>query len=208
MAANIVTSILMAMFENWDIPVPEMPEMMESTPISLLLNLFIIAVLPAVLEEAVFRGCVLRVLRPFGDGFAIIVSAVLFSLMHGNIRQIPFAFIVGLILGRLYVITNSLWLPMIVHFINNALSVTMEYLAFDLSESGAAVFYGGIIYGLTAVGAVTALVLLFTRKNRVSMNGNNTCLRTGDRVSTLFKSPAFVISILVFIGLAGLELIA
>lgn len=208
MAANIVTSILMAMLENWDVPIPDMPDMMESTPTSLLLNLFIIAVLPAILEESVFRGCVLRVLRPFGDGFAVVVSALLFGLMHGNIRQIPFAIIVGLILGWLYVVTNSLWLPMTVHFINNALSVVMEYLAFDLTESGTAVFYSGIIYGLAALGAVTALVLLFTRGSRMKMARSNTCLRMGDRVSTLFKSPAFVISVFVFIGLTILELIS
>lgn len=206
MAANIVTSLLLSLLEQWDVPIPEMPDMMEHTPISLLLNFFVIAVLPAILEEAVFRGCVLRVLRPFGDGFAVCISAVLFGLMHGNIRQVPFAIIVGLILGKLYVSTNSILFPMLVHFINNALSVWMEYLAMGLSDDATSLFYGGIIYGLSAVGVVTGIVLAIIRPPQSREDRTPCALRTGDKLSTLLRSPAFVISVLVFIGLIGLEL--
>ena len=206
MGANIVTSILMTLLENWNVPIPEMPDMMEPTPISLLLNLLVIAVLPALLEEAVFRGCVLRALRPYGDCFAVVVSAVLFGLMHGNIRQIPFAVIVGLILGWLYVTTNSIALPILVHFINNALSVCMEYLAFGMDDTRISVFYGGIIYGLTVLGAIMAIILLFVRGTQLRMQPSATLLPVGEKISALFKSPTFVISIIVFIGLIGLEL--
>lgn len=208
MGANIVTSILLTILENWGIPIPEMPEMMEQTPISLLLNIFVIAVLPALLEEAVFRGCVLRVLRPFGDGLAVVVSAFLFALMHGNIRQIPFAFIVGLLLGWLYVVTNSIVLPMLVHFTNNALSVVMEYMAFNLSEFGTNVFYGGIIYGLTAIGSVAAVLLLVTRNDGMKIQKSTSVLRAGERFATVFQTPAFIISVIVFCLLMALELIA
>ncbi len=207
MGANIITSILMTVLEQWGIPIPEMPDMMVNTPISYLLNVFVIAVLPAILEEALFRGCVLRVLRPYGDWFAVFVSAALFGLMHGNVRQIPFAIIVGLILGWLYVATNSIILPMVVHFANNALSVTMDYCSFYLSESKVGFFFAIIIYGLTVVGMLCLLVLLITNRSRLKLNATQTCLQTGERISTLFKSPAFVISILVFIVLACLELI-
>lgn len=46
-----------------------------------------------------FRGYFLRLLRPYGTWFAVIVTAILFALMHGNILQIPFAFLVGLACG-------------------------------------------------------------------------------------------------------------
>lgn len=206
MGANIVTGILMAYLEYWGVPMPEMPQMMEQTPVSLLMNVFVIAVLPAVLEEAVFRGCVLRVLRPYGDGFALVVSAILFGLMHGNVRQIPFALIVGLVLGWLYVTTNSIWWPMLIHFINNALSVCMEYLAFDMGDTATGVFYGGIIYGLAIVGAVAAIIMLFTRGDQLRLRPSTSCLRTGQKISVVCKSPAFLISLIVFIVLTGMEL--
>ena len=206
MGANIVTSILMTILENWNIPMPEMPDLLEQTPISLLLNIVVIAVLPAILEELVFRGCVLRVLRPFGDGFALVISAVLFGLMHGNIRQIPFAVIVGFILGWLYVVTNSIWWSMAVHFINNALSVCMDYMSAGMSEDGTAIFFSGIIYGLAAVGALAFLILLLVRGSQYRMNHTNTCLSSAEKVSATLRAPAFVISLIVFIALTGLEL--
>ena len=206
MGANIITSILMTMLENWNIPMPEMPDMMEQTPTSLLLNVVVIAVLPAVLEELVFRGCVLRVLRPFGDGFALVVSAILFGLMHGNIRQIPFAVIVGMILGWLYVVTNSIWWPMAVHFINNALSVCMDYMSYGMNDGSIAVFFGGIIYGLALVGALAFLILLFVRGTQYRITRRNTYLSTADKMSVTLSAPAFIISLIVFIVLTGLEL--
>lgn len=205
MGANIITSYLMAIFEQWGLPIPEMPQMMEPTPVSLLLNIFVIAVLPAILEEVLFRGCVLRVLRPYGDFFAVFVSAVLFGLMHGNIRQIPFAFIVGLALGWLYVSTNSILLPMLVHFTNNALSVVMEYLAFDLTDGGANYFYAVIIYVLAIIGAVALILLVITERSRLKPSVCPTCLRIGERFATLFRSPAFVISVVVFVILTCME---
>lgn len=207
MGANIVTSILLTILEHFNFPIPEMPDMMERTPISLVLNLIIIAVLPAILEEAVFRGSVLRVLRPFGDWFAVLVSSVLFGLMHGNVRQIPFAIIVGLVLGWLYVSTNSLRLPMAVHFANNALSVCMEYFGFSLSENATGYFYAFIIYGLAIIGGIALMVLLFVRGSQLRIQRSNSCLGAGERLTTLFKAPSFVISVIVFICLTGLELI-
>lgn len=206
MLANIITNYLLQFLNDWGVPIPEQPQMMEPTPLSFALCLFVIAVLPAVLEEILFRGCVLRVLRPFGDGFAVLVSAVLFGLMHGNIRQIPFATIVGLVLGWMYVTTNSLLLPMVVHFINNAISVTMEYVSFGLSDSISPLFYAFVIYGLVIVGVLFAVILFIFCGSQLRKDKRITALRFGGKITALLRSPVFVISLCVFIGLTGLEL--
>ena len=74
------------------------------------------AIVPAVFEEFAFRGVVLNKLRKFGDSYAIIMSAVLFGLMHGNLSQIPFAFILGLVIGFIAVKTNSIIPGILIHF--------------------------------------------------------------------------------------------
>ena len=76
------------------------------------------SVLPAFLEEFALRGVALGALRRFGSGFAIIISAVLFSFMHGNLEQIPFAFLMGLYLGFAVEVTGSIWIGIILHLIN------------------------------------------------------------------------------------------
>ena len=67
-----------------------------------------VACVPAFVEEFLFRGVLFGVLRKYGDGFAILISSLLFGLMHGNIIQIPFAFIGGLALAFLVMYTLSL----------------------------------------------------------------------------------------------------
>jgi len=199
MAANIVTSYILAFLEQFGVTVPETPQMMVNTPESYLLNLFTIAVLPALLEEMVFRGCVLRLFRSYGDGFAIIVSATTFSLMHGNIRQIPFAFIVGLVLGWLYVVTNNIWIPIMVHFINNGVSVSMEYLGFFLPEETVGVFYTLIIIALAIIGLGAGLVFILTNLRNIRFAPKTTTLTIGERFGVLLKAPTFLIAIILYI---------
>ena len=64
-----------------------------------ILYIISIAVIPPLTEEFAFRGIILGKLRKFGDTFAILMSAVLFGLLHGNIIQIPFAFVIGIVFG-------------------------------------------------------------------------------------------------------------
>lgn len=201
MGANVVTNYLVAFLESIGIPSPEFPQLLEHNPTSLLLNLVIMAVLPAILEELVFRFGVLRALRPYGDGFAVMVSAVLFGLMHGNIRQIPFALIVGLALGYLYVATNRLWIPILIHFINNALSVCLEYIAFSMDELTVGWFYSFVIYGLALLGGLAIPLLFILYRRQLKTAPKTTCLSFGQRLGGLFRSPAFVISVVLFIFL-------
>ena len=72
-------------------------------------------------EEFLFRGVILRgLLGRWKPGVAIMVSAVLFGLMHFNVAQQPIALMTGLVLGWLYVRTRSLGLCMLGHAIINA----------------------------------------------------------------------------------------
>lgn len=83
------------------------------------LSMFLYAsILAPVGEEVLFRGYVLRSLRPFGKRFAIFGSAVLFGLFHGNLLQTPYAFLMGLILGYAAVEYSIGW-AVVIHMFNN-----------------------------------------------------------------------------------------
>ena len=199
MAANILANIFAFIFTDLGINVPDPPQMMENTGTSLLLNLFVIAVLPALLEELMFRGCVLRLLRPYGNFFAILMSSLLFGLMHGNLRQIPFATMVGFCLGFLYIATDNIWIPIGVHFCNNAFSVLMEYTAFQLPEGKVDFFYGFAIYGLAAFGLMAAVLLLVRNGRHLRPQPRRSLIPGISRVVTLFKAPPFLISVILFV---------
>lgn len=196
MLANYITSYVVALFQQFGASTPERPDLMEDTPVSLLLNIVVLAVLPALLEEMIFRGYVMRAMRPYGDWYAVFVSSLLFSLMHGNIEQIPFSFLVGLALGWLLVYTENIWLPVAAHFCNNALSVLMQYFGQRLSYDQIQGTYNFVVIVLIGlVGLVAFLVLIVRHKDMVCRLPRRSLLPVSVRVGTLFSSPAWLISV-------------
>ena len=87
-------------------------------------NLFVIALLPAVGEEMMFRGWLQRVLgKSVNYHTAIWVSAFVFSAIHFQFYGFIPRMLIGAALGYLYCYTGSLWAPIIAHFTNNAAAV-------------------------------------------------------------------------------------
>lgn len=96
---------------------------------ALLVNLFMIAIIPAVGEELVFRGLIQKHLTDlFKNGhIAILVTAVIFSLAHFQIYSFLPRFFLGIILGYAFFYGKSLWYPMMAHLVNNSLGVVFYY---------------------------------------------------------------------------------
>lgn len=105
-----------------------MSEMMGETmaamePYEIVLNFIVISVVPAFCEEFLFRGAILANCRPFGRANAVIISAVLFALMHQNVGQLLYTFAAGIVLGLVYEYTGSIWNCTVLHLCNNFLSI-------------------------------------------------------------------------------------
>jgi len=96
----------------------------------LMFNLFMIALIPAIGEEFLFRGVIQRVLSEWtkSNHLAIWISAILFSALHFQFYGFLPRAILGAMFGYLFVISGNLWLPVIAHFINNAAAVVAYYL--------------------------------------------------------------------------------
>jgi sodium transport system permease protein len=104
-------------------------------PADLLLSLLVIAVLPALCEELVFRGVLLSSLgRWLGPGLALYLSAAVFGLVHLDPVRPLFSFVLGLALGLLRLRTASLLPPAIVHGVFNALTFAIAPLVDDPSQ--------------------------------------------------------------------------
>lgn len=99
-----------------------------SNPVEIVLYIISTAIVPAFAEEFAFRGIFMGTLRKFGDSFAIITSAIVFGAMHGNIVQIPFAFVLGLVFAYVDCKTNSILPSIIIHFLNNFYAVMLDIL--------------------------------------------------------------------------------
>ena len=88
------------------------------------------AIFAPIFEEWLCRGMVLRgLLSKMKPGWAIVVSALFFALIHLNPWQALNAFIIGVIMGYIYYKTGSLWLTMLVHFVNNGTAVVLGQIS-------------------------------------------------------------------------------
>jgi len=98
--------------------------------IGLLGNLLIIAFLAAIGEELLFRGVILKLLMKSMKNIhlAVLISAILFSGLHMQFYGFLPRAILGILFGYVFIWSGSLWLPMVLHFIFNGISVVAAYL--------------------------------------------------------------------------------
>ncbi len=169
--------------------------------------LYVIAfsLVPAFAEEFLFRGVVLGTLRKYGDGFAIFASAFLFGLLHGNFVQIPFAFIVGLVLGYIVCYTNSMIPSIIVHFLNNFLSVATVVFLAGMSDMQVEIISASIILGLFIVGLFAfSSFAKSDRKGFLVLGNNNTEMEAtlSKKIGIFFTSATIIIFIIVMVLMA------
>ena len=97
---------------------------------TMLLNLLIVALIPAIAEEIIFRGVIQKIFtRLFRSGhLAIWFTAFIFSAIHFQFLGFIPRFILGLIFGYLFFWGRTLWLPIVSHFVNNAFPVILTYV--------------------------------------------------------------------------------
>lgn len=200
-AANYATGWIMSILVFFGIPYPQFPQTQSGTPTSLVLNLISTAVLPALLEEMVMRGYVLGALRPHGDKSAVILSALLFGLIHGNVLQLPFAFMLGLVLGWLVVQTGSIWPAVLLHFGNNAMSVLLDYVELAVGNNVDATALTFLAVCLLGLATLTAAFLTDRKRGddllRPMGNGTSS-LSVSERVVTILTAPAMIVGVSVW----------
>ncbi|MEI6435016.1 MAG: CPBP family intramembrane glutamic endopeptidase [Bacteroidota bacterium] len=129
---------------------------------SFLFNLLLIAVLPSVGEELLFRGLFQRLFREwFGNiHFAIFTSAFLFSAMHFQFYGFLPRLVLGLMLGYLFYLSGSLWTPILAHFIQNGSVVVVTWLGEQGVISGDYENFGTTTNGLIIACSFGIILLM------------------------------------------------
>ena len=96
----------------------------------LAVNLFMMAIIPALGEELVFRGILQRLLIKWikSAWIAILLTAIIFSAFHMQFYGFVPRVVLGLILGYSFFATGKLWVPILIHFINNGMAVVAYWL--------------------------------------------------------------------------------
>ncbi len=103
----------------------------------LIINIIVIALIPALSEEFLFRGIIQRTLRDWTKNahVAIIVTGFLFSFVHFQFFGFLPRMFLGVLFGYLLYWTGNLWVPILAHFVNNALATVWYYVYFKNTKS-------------------------------------------------------------------------
>lgn len=147
-----------------------------------------VTILGPISEELLFRGLLLRLLKPWGKQTAILVSALMFGLFHGNIIQIPFAFLVGLVLGYVTVEYSIVW-AIVLHIFNN---LVMSDLLTRLTSSLPELASTWLFYGILVIATLAAVVLVIVKRKQVKAYfAQNPCDRLALRA--MITSPGILV---------------
>ncbi len=133
-----------------------------NNPSDIIINILLVALLPAICEEIFFRGCLQRILiYAFKSPWAgIIVTAALFSAFHMQFEGFLPRMFLGILLGALFWYSNSLWPNIMAHFFNNAIQVVaVLYYPKMITENPSVPIYAALISG-----SIVLVLLYFLRR--------------------------------------------
>lgn len=108
----------------------------EVLKLGLLPTLAVMALLPALAEEFVFRGILYRSYREYRPLQGALQSALLFGLMHMNLNQIPYAVFLGIVLALMAEAAGTVKISMFMHFLFNGATVLVSYFSMEHAAQG------------------------------------------------------------------------
>ena len=116
------SSVLLAVVEKFTGQSPANPVESSLSTGNMILNAVLVGIAFPILEEVVFRKVLCNRLLPLGEKKAIVISAAIFGLIHGNLYQFAYAFLLGLVFGYVYVKTGKIIYTIVFHCIINLYS--------------------------------------------------------------------------------------
>lgn len=186
---QVIAIVEEMLLNQFGISVLESMEMASASADSFSMFLYMGLAAPVV-EEIVFRGVILRGLEPYGKRFAVVASAVLFGLFHGNLVQSPYAFAVGLVLGYTAMEYSIGW-AMVLHMVNNlilgdSLLRLMSFLPVGMADM--------VYWGIYLLSGIASVVILVRNRHQIRAWFRDNPMVKGT-VKAFFTAPANLILI-------------
>lgn len=152
--------------EDWMINTEKAAEVATNTLLNtdswggFVMNIIIIAIMAGIGEELMFRGVIQKILIGWTKNIhlGILYTAIIFSAIHFQFYGFVPRMILGMVLGYLYIWSKSLWVPVIAHAINNALTVTFTPNAFNKGNELVKI----VSNNQNSIGYIVAGIFVFT----------------------------------------------
>ena len=199
-----ITSIITKLFSESGTTIPTADFSVDKASASaIIMTILYLVIVAPISEEIVFRGLILKALTPFGKKNAIIISALLFALMHKNIPQAIGAFAIGIIFAAADTKARSIIPSIIMHSLNNILPCLININA-SVKSTAITVIYNFLVYAIVLVGiTITILKGRQLLSLKTETEAEKSSLSERIKRIEIFLNPM----ILIYIGILVYELI-
>lgn len=164
--ANYATNGVIELFKHFGYELTQGDVLKPNSILSCVILAFSTSIVPAVFEEISMRCFAMGALKKYGKGFAVFSVSIIFGLLHLNVIQFVFAFLVGMVLGYITIKTDSIVPAMIIHGFNNSFSVINDIVEYATNEKTAELTVD-IVCIVWAVLAVIGLVYLVIKRDLI-----------------------------------------
>jgi len=174
--------------------------------VAILMMVFLLIVIAPVLEEFWTRGIMYDALKPFGTGMAILISSILFGLMHGSLYMLFYTTAYGLTLGYIRYATGSLFTVTILHAIVNsigAVALLLSTLVQITNEENRIINTVNMIYIIAVLVLIIIGIVVFITKipaiRKYKIENSWTEVKPGKKAALFFLSiPVIIMLVLAF----------
>lgn len=153
-----------------------------------------VVILAPIVEELFFRKLLISRMERHGEKPAILLSGLIFGIVHGNFSQFFYAFALGIVLGYVYVRTRKIGITIALHMLVNLIGGVLAPLA-EQSSYGVTVFAGLAVIGI----AIAGLVMFILRIKKVQLRQ-----RPGEIPNNYWGEYAFVNTGMIMFLVAGI----
>ena len=209
---NYVSAIFLLVSSTATGNVPENPIAVTTQSQPIWMSLLFTVILAPVLEEIFFRKLVCDRLTPLGEGYAVVLSSVVFAFCHGNFFQLFYAFLTGCLFSFIYVKTGKLRYSMIAHVAVNFLGALVPELlnrsaSFDQLPNGELALTSDMLLSLALTSlfslislamVIFGIVTLIRNRRAITFDSGILPPPKGQGISCLFLNFGVASAIAVF----------
>ncbi|MCX8131759.1 MAG: CPBP family intramembrane metalloprotease [Clostridia bacterium] len=190
---------------NDPIPVPQ-------TIFQLIIGVGVVGIAPAICEEALHRGVLLKAYERRGSIKAVFISAIMFGFFHFDVTNFLSPIFLGILIGYYVLRTNSIFAGVLAHFLHNSILEVIGYIYRDeatpskVSISNMELIQS-IFFGIFALIIILLLLKVFKRVTENSARITPPISSTGNDVKSILSHWPIIVSLILYVLITGISIL-
>ena len=197
-----------------ELPANAIDEIIDTDKTNFIVTLLVVAGSAGLCEEILFRGFIMRSYERLDQWKAILISGLLFGMFHLNIMNLIGPVILGMVIGYIVIRTNSLWMGIYAHMLNNAVALVLTRVVALIPDTGEVVepvtlemiIAAGVLLMVVAVFFGTICYFTLRGLKRATQHKHMVIQETSASPVPFSSWIPIIFFVLIFMGMAGLQI--